>query len=133
MKSTWKSLSATRWSCRYDLTKALWENYTVIKEAFFASSNSETEKRETKQEDDRICFKLGLLETAFTIVFWNSILERFQANILSSQSNTINLKTAVDILKSLKTCVVDQREQFGNFEAAELRIDGVEYGFRHEE
>ena len=34
VKSTLKSLSSTRWSCRYDWTKALWENYTVIKEAF---------------------------------------------------------------------------------------------------
>ena len=52
---------------------------------------------------------------------------------MSLQSNTINLKTAVDLLKSLKTFVVDQREQFENFEAAALRIDGVEQEFRHDE
>ena len=44
---------------------SLGENYTIaIKEAFFAISNSETEKRETKQEADRICLKLRRLETA---------------------------------------------------------------------
>ena len=43
------------------------------------------------------------------------------------------MKTAVDLLKSLKTFVVDQREQFENFEAAALRIDGVEQEFRHGE
>ena len=83
VKSTLKSLSSTRWSCRYDPTKALWENYTVIKEASFAISISETEKRETKKEAERICLKLGLLETAFMTIFWNTILERFQANSLS--------------------------------------------------
>ena len=56
VKSTLKSLSSTRW---YDPTKALWENYTVIKEASFAISISETEKRETKKEAERICFKIG--------------------------------------------------------------------------
>ena len=52
---------------------------------------------------------------------------------MSLQRNTINLKTALDLLKSLKTFVVDQIEQFENFEAAALRLDGVEQEFRHGE
>ena len=41
------------------------------------------------------------------------------------------MKTAVDLLESLKTFVVDQRKQYENFEGAALRIDGVEQEFRH--
>ena len=52
-------------------------------------------------------------------------------SLSSTRWKRCNLKTAV--VKSLKTLLVDQREQFENFEATALRIDGVEQEFRHGE
>ena len=56
---TLKSLSLTRWSCRHDATKALWENYSPIMESMREISESENEKRDTRQEASRIIFEIG--------------------------------------------------------------------------
>ena len=47
---TLKSFSTTRWSCRADPTKALWENYQKIHERLRALSTDDTEKRDTRSE-----------------------------------------------------------------------------------
>ena len=76
---TLKSLSTTRWSCRADPTKALWENYQKIHERLRALSTDDTEKRDTRSEGAALCAQLETLEMAFMAKFWDTILSRFQA------------------------------------------------------
>lgn len=79
---TLKSLSNTRWSCRADSTKALWQNYGKIREALESISADENEKRDTRSEASTLAVKFEKLETALMANFRNTILndDKFAAS-----------------------------------------------------
>ncbi|KAL7400230.1 hypothetical protein ABVT39_008832 [Epinephelus coioides] len=122
---TLKSLSNTRWSCRADSTKALWQNYVKIREALESIAEDETEKRDTRSEASTLAVKLNKLETAFMANFWNTILTRFQLTSLQLQKADIELMTAVRLLRSLREFVSAQRDLFTDFEKEALAVPGV--------
>lgn len=81
---TLKSISNTRWSCRADSTKALWQKYCRIREALENTSSDENEKRDTRSEASALAVNLDQLETAN---FWNTILMRFHMTSLQLQKS----------------------------------------------
>jgi len=129
---TLKALSNTRWSCRAESTKALWQNYSKIKAALQVISTDDTEKRDTRTEADSLVRKLDSLEMAFMAGFWDTVLSRFQATSLQLQKADMDLGTAVRLLESLRTFVLSQRDLFDHFEQKALNMLGGTPSYRAE-
>uniref|UniRef100_A0A3B4ULL1 DUF4371 domain-containing protein n=1 Tax=Seriola dumerili TaxID=41447 RepID=A0A3B4ULL1_SERDU len=117
-----KPLSSTRWSCRADTTRALCENYPVIRQALQMMASDSQERQDTRHEAAALSNKLGKLETALMIVIWNTVLHRFK--LTSDSLQNIDLKTAVR-LASL-------RGQFTNFETRARAVTGVTQTYHSE-
>uniref|UniRef100_A0A672HX76 TTF-type domain-containing protein n=1 Tax=Salarias fasciatus TaxID=181472 RepID=A0A672HX76_SALFA len=122
---TLKSLSNTRWRCRADSTKALWQNYAKIREALESIADDDTEKRDTRSEASALAEKLNKLEIAFMANFWNTILTRFHLTSLQLQKEDMELRTAVRLLKGLCDFISAQRNLSTDFEKEALD-DGAE-------
>lgn len=107
--------------CRADSTKALWQNYSKIRQALETMSTDDTEKRDTQSEAAALCVHLDTLEMAFMAKFWDTILSKFQATSIILQKTDIDLATAVRALESLRD-VVSARGLFNNFELQALNV-----------
>lgn len=72
-----KKLSATRWSSRYDVCKALYLWYNQIKNALEDIIKDQIQKKETRNEASSILNKLDSLDFAFMICFVDAYFETF--------------------------------------------------------
>ena len=68
---------------------------------------------------------MELLETGILVVFWNSVLERFQATQASLQANQQNLNIASALCASLAGSLQTFREQFAKFESEAQKLTQV--------
>ena len=71
---------------------------------------------ETIHEFKCLLQDLSKKKTAVMSVFWAVILERFDAVSKSLQKETIEIQTAVNMLKSLSDFVTSQRDLFDKYE-----------------
>jgi hypothetical protein len=111
-----KALTPTRWSMRGDAVKALVGGYTEIRQALCTIADDEDEVDKTKNEAEGMICKMDELENAILCEVWAPILERFNATSTSLQSSTLDLNSAVPLLKSLKDYVASLRDQFDQLE-----------------
>ena len=86
------------------------------------------QKPETIHEAKCLLKDLSKKETAVMSVFWAVILERINAVSKSLQNETIELKVAINQLKSLSEFLKSQRDLFDEYEEKASRIvDETQY------
>jgi hypothetical protein len=110
-----KRLSETRWSARADALRSLEHNYTSFHLVLIKLSCDDEQTAETRREASALVKKLNKFETAFMTIFWNTILIRVNETSKLLQSTSMELSTAVALLKSLSAFLVVQREHFGDY------------------
>ena len=107
-----KRLSATRWSARADMLLRLLK-FPFIKKALQKLANDYKEqKAECRQQANELFEKMELLVTGILVLFWNSLLEHFQATQAFLQAKQLNLDIASALCASLARSLQDFREQF---------------------
>lgn len=111
-----KRLSDTRWSARHDATRSLNQNYKHIYDILVKFSQDENEKPLTRNEALALVKKMKKFETTFLTVIWSKLLERIDATSKTLQDPTLNLTSAVQLLHSLLSFIVDFREKFDQLE-----------------
>ena len=120
-----KRLSATRWSARADAIKVITECFPFIKEALEKLANDQEQKTKCRQQADGFLEKIELLETGILMLFWNSLLERFQVTQASLQAKQLNLNIASALCGSLAGSLQNFREQFDMFESEAQKLTQV--------
>lgn len=128
-----KRASATRWCARADATKALSRGYNSFQKALQVIAEDGTQKPETIHEAKCLLNKMAMKESVIMVGFWAAILERINGVSKSLQKDTIELQTAVDLLKSLLDFLASQREMFDDYErkANEMTNVSEEYADQH--
>ena len=96
-----KRATGTRWCARADATKALYNGYSSFQKALTFMASDAKQKPETIHEAKCLLKDLSKKETAVMSVFWAVILEKINAVSKSLQNETIELKVAINLLKSL--------------------------------
>ncbi|CAH0405833.1 unnamed protein product [Chilo suppressalis] len=111
-----KRVSDTRWCARTDATKALSQSYNSFQKALQSIVGDETQPSQVIHEARCLLKDLEKKENVVMAVFWATILERINGVSLSLQKSSIELRTAVDLLKSLLDFLLAQRELFDDYE-----------------
>lgn len=111
-----KSVSDTRWCARADATKALATGYNSFQKALQSIASDETQTSQAIHEAKCLLNDLRKKENAVMAVFWAAILDRINGVSISLQKKTIELRTAVDLLKSLLDFLISQRDLFDDYE-----------------
>ncbi|XP_050059714.1 zinc finger MYM-type protein 1-like [Aphis gossypii] len=111
---TLKSVSTTRWACRYEAVSAVKVNYSALLIAINEISES------TRQADIRAkCLGIIYQMKTFEFVFALEMLEPILCSILKVssylQKSDINLLTAVQLVESLKKTLKTMRNIESNF------------------
>ncbi|GBP96777.1 hypothetical protein EVAR_72063_1 [Eumeta japonica] len=101
---------------RADATKALANGYNSFQKALQSIAGDETQTSQAIHEAKCLLNDLGKNENAVMAVFWAAILDRINGVSISLQKKTIELRTAVDLLKSLLDFLISQRELFDDYE-----------------
>ncbi|XP_068994056.1 zinc finger MYM-type protein 1-like [Neodiprion pinetum] len=117
-----RKLSDTRWSCRAEATKAIVDGYSEIEEALASISSDKEQKDIARNEAAHLLQKMSSLETALFAIFWNDILERFNATNKMLQDPQMILESAMRALESLKSFVESKRNDFDKYEEAAKKI-----------
>ena len=125
---TVKSLSQTRWSARHDACRSLCESRSEIISVLHDISEDSNEKPQTRSEALGIYKSLQSLETCFISLFWNDILKRFNVVNKSLQSASLELKSVVELYKSLELFIVKMRtpSAFDYYEKLAIEKSGIE-------
>lgn len=111
-----KRVTGTRWCERADATRALSHGYSSFQKALSILAEDVKQKPETIHDAKCLLKDLSKRETAVMSDFWAVILERIDAVSKSLQKETIELKSAVDLLKSLTDFLTSQRNQFDKYD-----------------
>ena len=111
-----KRVTGTRWREQADVTKALSYGYSSFQKALSVITEDVKQKPETIHEAECLLQDPSKKETAVLSVFWAVILERFNSVSKSLQKETIELQTAVNMLKSLSDFLTSQRDLFDEYE-----------------
>ena len=127
-----KKLAETRWSCRADATRALACGYGQIKEALSAIADDEDEKVTVRTQADALHERMSTLEVGLYSVFWNDILERFNATSKTLQDPKLDINTAITLLESLQRFILSKRDTFDGYEKQGSDMSGTsEYAQSH--
>ena len=112
-----KRLSDTRWSARADAINSMAENFEAYKKVLQTLAHDTLQRKDIQSEADSLVHAMAKVETCFMTVFWNTILKRTNQTIKMLQSETIDLCTAVALLRSLNQFFAEQRsqERFAHF------------------
>ena len=89
-------------------------------------ANDQEQKAECRQQANGSLEKMELLETGILVLFWNSLLERFQATQASLQAKQLNLNIASALCASLAGSLQNFREQFNMFESEAQKVTQVQ-------
>lgn len=111
-----KRATGTRWSARADAIKALSYGYSSFQTALQVIAEDVNQKPDTKNEATCLLNDLSKKENVIMAGFWAAILDRINGVSKSLQKETIELQTAVDLLKSLLDFLTSQREMFDDYE-----------------
>lgn len=117
-----KSLSATRWSARYEAVKVLNRHFEEIVGALITIEEDVLENAITRQEAKGIRIQLERLETAFMQILWHFLLSRFNAVSCQLQKVDISITEVIDHYHGLMKIVADTRHEFEAYEKQALEI-----------
>ena len=121
-----KGLSETRWSARADAIKVIKERFPFIKKALEKLANDQEQKAECRQQANGLLEKMKLLEIEILVLFWNSLLECFQATQASLQAKQLNLNLASALRASLAGSLQNFREKFDMFKSEAQKLTQVQ-------
>lgn len=112
---TLKSVSTTRWACRYEAVSAVKVNYSALLTAINEISES------TRQSDIRakglgIIYQMKTFEFVFALEMLSPILCSILKVSEYLQKSDINLLTAVQLVESLKNTLETMRNTESNFD-----------------
>ncbi|XP_050540304.1 zinc finger MYM-type protein 1-like [Daktulosphaira vitifoliae] len=128
--NTIKSLSNTRWSARADACRALYNSWDEIINALITIKDDTFEKCVTRNESNGLYNQMQKLETSFMMIFWNHILERFNASNKQLQCVEIGNDKVSQIYTSLINLVQKTRDNFDEYETRAKKISKTtEYNF----
>ena len=96
-----KQLSETRWSCRANATKAVNIGYNAYLNALEEIRNDIQEKALVRTQAGVLWNKMQTVEYSFLLVFWNDLLESFNATSHILQDTSMDLNTAIASLDGL--------------------------------
>lgn len=122
-----KKVSDTRWCARADATKALSKGYKSFQKALQSIVDDKTQTPQLIHEAKCLLKDSEKKENAIMSVFWAAILDRINGVSISLQKATIELRTAVDLLKSLLDFLLSQRDSFNDYELKASEISGTNY------
>lgn len=111
-----KHLSDTRWSARADATEAVFQGYQQFHSALEEIAADDSQNRDTRNQANALAKHMDTIEVSFMCELWNDILQRFNQCSKLLQSATIELTTAIGLLKSLAQFISDCREKFDIYE-----------------
>ena len=122
-----KNLSETRWSVRYDATKALFVNYSEIQKALFEITESERQQAVAVLEAKSLIKNMNNFETALMCVIWNDLLQNINIVNKALQETGIELCTIVKLFKTLIAYFHGIRIEFEKFEtmAKNLQLPNI--------
>jgi hypothetical protein len=113
---TLKSISTTRWACRYEAVSAMKENYSALLIAFKEISKS-TRQADVRAKGLGIIHQMQTFEFVFALEMLDSILcSIFKVSAFLRKSD-INLLTAIELVESLNKSLETVRNcesVFGN-------------------
>lgn len=107
-----KSLSTTRWSCRYDASAAVLNSYSSLVNCLEKLKDDESKDGLTRTEARSILKNLQRPTTHFMLIFWTKILERFNKVSKSLQKVQNTLNTVRTLLSSLREYFQTMRNDF---------------------
>ncbi|XP_060845353.1 zinc finger MYM-type protein 1-like [Rhopalosiphum padi] len=123
--NTIKSLSNTRWSARADACRALYNSWDEIINALVTIKDDIFEKCATRSESNGLYNQMQKLETSFMVIFWNYILERFNASNKQLQCVEIGNDKVSQIYTSLINLVQKTRNHFNEYETKAKKISKI--------
>ena len=111
-------MCTTRWSSHADATDALINVYLIFKELIkqFIENKDCYLNAISLNEAKWLFNKFNNLETSLFTVIWNTILERINRTSKELQSTSLDLNTAVILLKSMHSYIYKLRDEFNNLE-----------------
>ena len=131
-KKTVKSLSITRWSCRSDACKSYCQSRSECLSALHDIYQNNIEKPITRSEAEGLYKYFQTLDSCFLAIFWNDVMDRFNAVSQALQSQSANLSDVVKLYKSLENFISEMRDEqtFQNYENKAKDLSGLqEYTF----
>jgi len=96
-----KRADGTRWSSRHDACDSLCKNWDGVLQSLTMMIEDVHEKAVTRSEAATLKKQLNRFETMFMAVFWNSLLDRFNATSKLLQSVDVDIGIAVELYRSL--------------------------------
>lgn len=96
--------------------------YKGIYTALEYIKNDEFQKQTTRQQSRNLIGIMSKLETGIICELWNDILGPFNICSKSLQSINIDLCTAINLMKSLKSILDQIREKYDNYEFKGMEI-----------
>ena len=120
-----KSLSDTRWSAHANAMKALVLGYEDIRACLDEIAADESVKGDVRCTAEGLSSQMDKLETCFFTEFWNFILQRFDATSKSLQQSSLDLNSAVKLLRSLSAFIQTLRTRFESFTVSGGELSGT--------
>lgn len=120
-----KSLSATRWSARYEAVHVLNQYFDEIIETLIIIEEDIDENAITRQQAKGIRIQMERLETAFMQIFWHFLLSRFNAVSQRLQKVDCSIADVIDDYHGLIKVVADTRNEFEIYEKNALNISEI--------
>eukprot|EP00731_Ephydatia_muelleri_P018517 Em0011g557a len=117
-----KRLCETRWSSRSDALKSLSQHYKVYHDVLQQIADDPLQKCDTRSEALAMANIMDTLETVFMTVFWSALLQRIHESSQLLQSTTIEIGSAIAVLKSLLGFLEAQRSLFDDHKARAVAI-----------
>ncbi|XP_071568451.1 zinc finger MYM-type protein 1-like [Temnothorax nylanderi] len=114
-----KRVDGTRWSSRHDACDSLCKNWDGVLQSLMIMIEDVHEKAVTRSEAAVLKKQLGRFETVFMAIFWNSLLDRFNATSKVLQSVDIDVGVAVELYRSL----IDFMESLRSDEMFEVYVE----------
>ena len=122
-----QSVSDTRWSARSDAMRALFKNYSEIKQSLIIIAEHPAQTPSAIQEAKSLAKKLDTFETALMCTIWNVLLQNLNMVNKATQEPGIELGTVVRLYDSLLTYLSEIRTQFNSFELKAKELSECDY------
>lgn len=106
-----KRANGTRWSSKHDACKSLATSWAEVVQSLSKIQDDMMEKAATRSESKGYKDQINNFEFVFMTIFWNTLLERFNATSKSLQSIKIHLETVVHLYTSLTDFVIQLRNE----------------------
>ncbi|GAB0086489.1 zinc finger MYM-type protein 1-like [Sergentomyia squamirostris] len=111
-----KNLSVTRWSARFDATKAIISGFAEIVKTLQAISEDMVDEKDiTRKEASGLHHQLLKWENCVFLVFWSDILEKIHIVNKNLQGTNITLSSMLKQLRGLTEVIKSKRDKFSDY------------------